>query len=363
MNEDTLFDVSQLEETPTSPVTTEQQTTPTPTPAAPPPRPEDNVLETLRAGDPMGGKKLALVDGKVVAQTVEPKTETKVDDKKGTDVQQPAVKMVELTVDGEKMMVPEADLPALAQQGVRFTQKTQALAEKEKQLEKQFQELLTAALTKQQVPAEKAANTAPDDDDDDVASIMAAMKAKFGKDDPDYEYDPLDTKQNAFFVRLNQAKVNEKAEETRKKEQFEAAEARRAEVLTNWEAGQRAADPEYDAVITWAMTDTAKPGETPVPRLKTILNAQQYDAMSKAYAEGNTDIIEKGFTYVKKLYQKQKLGLTTTKARVEPPVVQPTGNGAQPVKTTTKRDVSKLKDMDTDERVAWIKENVYSGKT
>jgi hypothetical protein len=359
MDEDTLFDVSQLEETPTSPVTTEQQTTPTPA-ATPPTKPEDNVLETIRSGDPMGGKKLALVDGKVVAQTVEPRT--KVDDKKGTDTQQPAVKMVELTVDGEKMMVPEADLPALAQQGVRFTQKTQALAEKEKQLEKQFQEILVTALTKQQVPAEKAANTAPDDDDD-VTSIMAAMKAKFGKDDPDYEFDPLDTKQNAHFIRLNQQKVIEKANEDRKKEQIETAEAHRAEVLTNWEAGQRAADPDYDTVITWAMNNTAKPGETPVPLLKTLLNAQQYDAMSKAYAEGNTDIIEKGFTYVKKLYQKQKLGLTTTKARVEPPVVQPTGNGAPPVKTTTKRDVSKLAAMDTDERVAWIKENVYSGKT
>lgn len=324
-------------------------------PAAPetsmkPDREQQSVLDTIRDASTRAGG-FELQNGKVVVKA-EPKPETPAGEVR-TAAQAPTEQSTEfedLVINGEAVRVPKSELKNLAQQGYRFTQKTQELAAERRQVE----EMKAAALA---IVAQQAGNSTAQaelSDEENINLALAEVKERFGKEDDSFEYDPLDLKQQAHFARaLN--KLDSKLE--RQQSQREQAARSQQESMSRneaWEATQRANDPEYNDTIAWALE---KIGDDKAPRLKKLLSAADFDALDVAYRTGDTATIGKTMTIVKKAYQGQKLGLPTRQP-VNPPRVQSPGNGAAPVRQEAKGDPKQLGTMTHDQKRAWIREEM-----
>ena len=332
-----------VEETSTSPQATPAAES-TKAPAATettiaPPANQQDVLDTIRKHSEGSGG-FELQNGKVVVKRAEapaaPVTPAQ--------TEQPATEFEDLVVNGETVRVPKSELKSLAQQGYRFTQKTQELSAKTKQVE----ELQAAVLA---LMEQQPTGTAPDETDT-AAKAMNAVKEKFGKDDPNWEYDPLDLQQQVEFTRsLNRFDQQAERDATKREQQTQASAAREAR-LSEWENGQRAADPTYNDMMAWTLENIGTP-EKPVPRLKQLLNAAEYEVANKAFIEGDTAMLGRVVTFAKKQYQTKKLGLSTRPS--VPPTVQSPGNGTKPAAAVVKGDPSELGAMNHDQKRAWIK--------
>ena len=338
---DQLFAVEETSPSPQSETVVES----TPETSMIPNAEQQSVLDLIRDAS-RSAQGFELQQGKVVvkkaaAEPTEP-----------AQAQQPVTEFEELTVNGEAVRVPKSELKNLAQQGYRFTQKTQELAAKSRELDEQ----LLAIQSMQQQPQQRTAEiTEPASDDDLIAKAMDTVKQQFGKDDPDFEFDPLDYKQIGAY---NSALFKLQAQEAATAQQREAAvrtEAERQQRMNGWENSQRAIDPEYDNVVAWAV-EKVETGGVQMPRLKQILSAAQFEVADKAFSTGDTQSLGKIITYVKKAYQQQKLGLPTRSTA--PPLVQSPGTGEVRVQSHGKRDASQLAGMSQEQRVAWIKNNL-----
>ena len=337
---DTVDQLFAVEETSTSPqsetaVETKPETSMIPT------ADQQSVLDTIRDAS-RSAQGFELQQGKVVVKkaATEPPAQT----------QQPVTEFEELTVNGESVRVPKSELKSLAQQGYRFTQKTQELAAKSRELDEQL-----AAIQSMQQPQRTAEVAEPATEDDLIAKAMETVKQQFGKDDPDFEFDPLDYKQMGAY---NSALFKLQSQEAATAQQREAAartETERVQRMNSWENSQRAIDPEYDNVVSWAV-EKIETGGVEMPRLKQILSAAQFEVADKAFSTGDTQSLGKIITYVKKAYQQQKLGLPTKSTA--PPLVQSPGTGEVRVQNHGKRDASQLAGMSQEQRVAWIKNNL-----
>lgn len=307
---------------------------------------QDTTLDILKKTSVDDGG-YTLENGKVVFKTAT--TKEAAPKEEGTPAEQPDEPVHELTWNGQKITKKQSETIALAQQGLDYTKKMQAMAEERRQVE-QMAAVALEILQKQQ-PTGTAEN-----DDDPVNAAMAAVKEKFGKDDPDFEFDPLDPKQQAHFALTLVKYDKENSLKSEQQVQMQKAVEQQAIKLTSWEEQQRHVDPEYDAVIGWA-TQNVGTAEKPVPKMKQILSAEQFAAADEAYRSGDTGTLSKVLNYIKKKYQSETLGVST-RPTVQPPTVQRAGNTSvqPPVKAT--RDAKELAKLDPDQRVAWLKENL-----
>lgn len=337
---DTVDQLFAVEETSTSPqsetaVETKPETSMIPT------ADQQSVLDTIRDAS-RSAQGFELQQGKVVVKkaATEPQAQT----------QQPVTEFEELTVNGESVRVPKSELKSLAQQGYRFTQKTQELAAKSRELDEQL-----AAIQSMQQPQRTAEVAEPATEDDLIAKAMETVKQQFGKDDPDFEFDPLDYKQMGAYNSALFKLQSQEAATAHQRELAARTETERVQRMNSWENSQRAIDPEYDNVVAWAV-EKIETGGVEMPRLKQILSAAQFEVADKAFSTGDTQSLGKIITYVKKAYQQQKLGLPTKSTA--PPLVQSPGTGEVRVQNHGKRDASQLAGMSQEQRVAWIKNNL-----
>lgn len=338
-------ELQSVEETSQSP----QATTAPAAPAATvttiaPPENQQSVLDVIRkASNDSGG--FELQNGKVVVKRPEAPAPVTPAAK-----EQPTAEFEDLVVNGETVRVPKSELKSLAQQGYRFTQKTQELSAEKRQVEEMKAAVL--ALMAEQQPD---TGTATESGDANAEKALLAVKEQFGKDDPDFEFDPLDRAQNTAYIRaLNKLDTQAERAAQQRTEQDQAQAAREAR-LSEWEAGQRAADPLYGDAVAYILENVGTP-ERPISRLKTMLSAADFEAADAAFRNGDTAALNRVVTFAKKTYQTQKLGLSTRPTT--PPLVQSPGNGSKPVHTVVKGDAKVLGTMTKEEKTAWIREEM-----
>ena len=238
--------------------------------------------------------------------------------------------MVELNWRGQLVQKPISEVRNLAQKGFDYEAKSFELNQQRQELNQMMQAV--QELTANRPPVQQVQPVQPEPMEINEAEIaqqaLAAVKAKYGKDDPDFEFDPLSPEQAAAYnlatVELARRVLTERDTRQAQENQRKATELR----LSSWENQQRSSDPQYGEVVGWVTeqvgTDFAG---KPIPRLKQLLTAEQYSAADEALRTGDVATLSKVVNYCKVKFQQQKLGLPTKPQTVTPPVVQAPGNG------------------------------------
>lgn len=229
--------------------------------------------------------------------------------------------LVELNYKGQVVQKPLSEVRNLAQKGFAFEQNSFELNREREELARKAQELDRLLQTKQAPVVTEELS-----EDDVVKYAMSLVKEKFGKDDPDFEFDPVSPEQTAAFnmaiVQITKANEDKKAQAAAVMQEQQTRDLR----MTSWEQAQKTSDPQYDAVIQWVVEPVGYDAtNNPVPRIKQILTAEQYAVADQAFRTGDTATLSKIVTFCKAKYQQQKLGLPTKPKTVAVPVVQAPG--------------------------------------
>jgi hypothetical protein len=281
---------------------------------------------------------------------------------------QPDEPMVELTWRGQVVQKPLSEVRNLAQKGFDYevknsemNQQRQTLAQREEQLNQMFQSV-QAILPQQtaQTPANKAVDTKSL-----TTAAMNAVKEAFGKEDPDFEYDPLSPEQATVYNMALYDGIRVKSEQDQADAAVKRQEQERELRLSGWEAQQKAADPLYEETAQWAFESVGKDHMgRDIPRIHQILNGVQLKAFESAVASGDTATLSRVATFCKAKYQQQKLGITTKPQTVAVPVVQPPGTGRQtPSETPGQKPWPKTEhNLPQEERIALLKQRFNRGR-
>ena len=250
-----------------------------------------------------------------------------------TQTPEQSEQMVELNWRGQIVQKPISEVRNLAQKGFDYEAKSFELNRQRQELDQMMQavqELTANRPPVQQQPVQPEQYTELNEAEISQQAL-AAVKAKYGKDDPNFEFDPLSPEQAAAYnlatVEIARRVLTERETRQAQENQRKATELR----LSSWENQQRSSDPQYDSVIGWIVEPVGFDAQNqPIPRLKQLLTAEQYSAADEALRTGDVATLSKVVNFCKVKYQQQKLGLPTKPQTVTPPVVQAPGNGQPP---------------------------------
>ena len=316
-----IFAVEETTTSQTAPETTQDTTTAPQTDLTPNAEQQETLDRIRRASGDTGT--FQLQNGRVVLAKSE-----RAEQATAQTTEEPTV---ELNWRGQIVQKPMTEVRNLAQKGFDYeaknfeiNQQRQALAQREAELNQMFQSVQGILPQQATQPTQVAQVT---DESQIISSAMNAVKERFGKDDPSFEYDPLSPEQAAVYNMALYRGVQAAAEAEKaaivERRQLQDREAR----LAGWEEQQRASDPLYEETARWVLEPIGRDSSgKEIPRIHEILNGVQLKAFENALATGDTATLSKVATYCKAKYQQQKLGITT-RSSVAVPVVQSPGNG------------------------------------